>query len=83
MQNPFYDQKPDPLEKKIRFGCGFLFGLIFGFFGALRFMYRIMNNYNSGGIVIACAVISALVCGGLALKYGDRFWKEMCNLRRW
>ncbi len=74
MQNPFFDHKPDPLEKKIRFGCGFLFGLVFGFLGTGRVMYRVMYRYNSAEIVVTCAVIVAFVCGWLALKYGDRFW---------
>jgi hypothetical protein len=83
MQNPFYDHKPDSLEKRMRFGCGFLFGLVLGFFGTLRVMYKMMYWYNSAGLVISIAVISALICGWLALKYGDRFWQEMCRLRWW
>jgi hypothetical protein len=80
MQNPFYDHKPDPMEKRMRFGCGFLCGLVLGFFGTLRVMYKIMYWYNSAGLVISIAVISALISGWLALKYGDRFWQEMCRL---
>ncbi len=79
MQNPFYDHKPDPLEKKIRFGCGFLFGLVIVFFEFARTIYR----HNSVGFVITCAVILALVCGWLALKYGDRFWHYVLERVRW
>jgi len=79
MQNMDYDHEPDPMEKKIRFGCGFLFGLVIGFFEFARTMYR----YNSTGAVISCAVISVFLCGWLALKYGDRFWQGLPRLRWW
>ena len=75
----FYDHKPDPIEKKIRFGCGFLVGLIIGFLEFARITYR----YDSGGLIISLAVILALVCGWLALKYGDRFWEEALRRCRW
>ena len=77
MQNIFYDNKPDPLEKKVRFGCGFAFGLVIGFFEFARSLYR------SAGMTIALTVIAALVCGWLALKYGDRFWYGVMKRWRW
>jgi hypothetical protein len=46
MQNLYHDYKPDPLERKIRFGCGFIFGLIIGFFGFARIVYE------SAGLVV-------------------------------
>jgi hypothetical protein len=79
MQNMYKDQKPDPLEKKVRFGCGFLLGLILGFFEVARTMYR----YNSAALLILVTVTFAFVCGGLAVKYGDSFWEQLGRLRRW
>jgi len=67
-------EEPDPLEKKIRFGCGFVFGfLIVGFSG---FLWSISTAYY----VAAFAVLCAMVCGLLAMRYGDRFWY---SLRHW
>ena len=74
MQNPFFDHKPDPPEKKIRFGCGFLFGLILGVLGLTRVSYRVLNSYYPAEVIFILAVILAFLCGWLALKYGDRFW---------
>jgi uncharacterized protein YacL len=83
MQDPFYDHKPDPMEKKIRFGCGFLFGLIVGILGIARILYRAPYGYDPAWIVIVCAVVFAFVCGRLAMKRGDRFWREIRDLRWW
>ncbi len=65
MQNGYYDHKPDPLEKKIRFGCVFIFGLVFGLYSA------------TGLAVTAAVAITALIFGLLAMKYGDRFSHTM------
>jgi hypothetical protein len=77
MQNPYYDREPDPLEKKIRFGCGFFFGLVLGGLEFVRMAYK------SAGVIVASTLIAALLCGLLALKYGDRFWNWMIERWRW
>jgi hypothetical protein len=69
MQESFYDNKPDSLEKKVRFGCGFLFGLVIGLLEFTRIFL-----FSSGSTLIVTVGIVAVVCGLLALKYGDRFW---------
>jgi hypothetical protein len=66
-------EPPDPLEKKVRFGCGFVFGLlIVGFSG---FMWMVVGGYY----VVALAMACGLVCGLLAIRYGDHFWYSMRN----
>ncbi len=79
MQNPDYEHKPDFLEKKIRFGCGFLFGLIVGFFEFARILY----SYESAGFLILLTVTLALAGGWLAIKFGDRFWQYVLERIRW
>jgi hypothetical protein len=72
-----HDNEPDPLEKKIRFGCGFIFGLAVGGAEFAR------STYESVGLIAAITVIAALACGFIALKYGDRFWHWMIERWRW
>ena len=59
--------EPDRLEKGIRFGCGTMIGILI----ALKLTYRILIDH-SGFLAATCII--ALVCGLLAVKYGDRFW---------
>ncbi len=66
--------EPDRVEKAIRFGCGALFGLFFGFVAALKFAEK------SYAMPIAIAGVVALVFGLLAMRIGDRFWQSIRNL---
>lgn len=66
-------EPPDRLEKAIRFGCGFLFGSIFGV-GAL------LTSLWNAHYVLACILMAGLICGYAAMKFGDSFWD---NIRRW
>jgi hypothetical protein len=66
--------KPDKTEKAVRFGCGFTFGLVVGLFYALDWVM------DSWGGFAAALFFSAVICGLLAMKYGDTFW---CSLKRW
>jgi hypothetical protein len=76
--NPVQGHEPDPMEKRIRFGCGFLFGLVIGLFEFARVLY------TSAGLVVAVSAVSAaLVCCWLAMKYGDRFWTELLSRWQW
>ena len=67
----------DNLEKKIRFGCGFIFGLIVGGINLVYF-FR-----DSGYGAVATVIILALVCALLALRYGDAFWRWIANWGFW
>jgi hypothetical protein len=62
------DPEPDTEEKAIRFGCGALLGILFGFYLAFRF------TVLSFGMAAAVVLGVVVLCGYLALRYGDDFW---------
>ncbi len=68
-KNPPPSQRPD-VESQVRFGCGFVIGLL------LPFLWGFFWEATTIGweIMIIC-IISALVCGFLSIRFGDRFWK--------
>lgn len=70
-------EKPDRIEKEVRFGCGFAFGLLVGFFVAAR------HIYNSAGWLAVVTLVIAILCGLLAVRYGDRFWHSLKNWWWW
>ena len=72
------DHEPDAFEKRVRFGCGFLFGAVVAFLLALREVGAFSSAFWA--IVVAVAVIFGL----LAVRYGDRFWHLIVVLlSRW
>ena len=66
--------EPDKTEKSIRFGCGFIFGLVIGFFTAITYPIERWD------IVLLIALSVAVVSGLLAKKYGDSFWH---SIKKW
>ena len=67
-------ENPDALEKGIRFGCGFFFGLLVAFSNVLFFSVR--NGYYYA----AALLVASVVFGLLAVRYGDDLWE---HLRKW
>jgi len=67
-------ETPDAFEKKVRFGCGFVFGMVAS--GLSATVLLVANGYYYAGLI----VLSGLVYGVLAMRYGDRFWSW---LRYW
>ena len=63
------NDQPDSTEKKLRFGCGALFGLFIAFTYS---MHRIF--VESDGLFIIFVIACILLFGFLAMKYGNRFW---------
>lgn len=65
---------PDRLDKGLRLGCGGLFGAFAGllFVGRL-FRHRIVGDAFLPLLALG-SVLGAVLCAGLALKKGDRFW---------
>ena len=60
--------KPDPTEKSLRFGCGFVFGVVVGSIFIMRQVHAM------GGFEWACVAGIAIIFGFLALFGGDDFW---------
>jgi hypothetical protein len=61
-------EPPDIQEKGIRFGCGFVVGLL------LTASYAISLSVTNGYYSVAVLIVGGVICGLLAMKYGDRFW---------
>ncbi|MCB1032472.1 MAG: hypothetical protein KDD47_01400 [Acidobacteria bacterium] len=63
----------DGFEKGVRFGCGAIFGAVLG-------LYLLLGRHHlllSSPTVVVSLGASALVCGFLAMKLGDRFWLNL------
>ncbi len=72
MQGP-----PDFLGKSVRFGCGALFGALAG---AGVVLQMIIGDWH---IIAVVAVATALVCGFLAMRWGDDFWSWLASWFDW
>ncbi len=66
--------EPDAFEKRVRFGCGFSFGAGVFFLVALREI----GEFTGGFWVFV--ISAAILCGVVALRYGDEFWRQ---ITRW
>ncbi|MFZ6672721.1 hypothetical protein [Undibacterium sp. Xuan67W] len=65
------DMEPDDSEKRVRFGCGALLGVFVGKGLVLEYVV------SSFGLKLGMVVAATLVCGFLAMKYGDEFWYSL------
>ena len=63
------DQRPDRIEKGIRFGCGGIFGLFAGLYVSLR-LWRLDSIIPA----IVVIIIAIFLCGYLSMRQGDSFW---------
>jgi hypothetical protein len=70
-------EQPDKAEKQIRFGCGFLIGVVVGLGSMIA--WSITNGWYFAAIVGAIA----LMCGFLAMRYGDEFWHSFLPKLWW
>jgi hypothetical protein len=66
----------DRFEKRLRFGCGSVVGVVLGFVVAAQ----IVRPDWSAAVVI---VPIAIGCGALAVRYGDPFWRIVMDCFRW
>ncbi len=64
---------PDRFEKGVRFGCGALAGLVLGIGAAVGMDW---NARELAGIL----ALAALIFGGCAAAFGDRFWLMLARL---
>lgn len=68
---------PDGCEKLIRFGCGLVFGGL-----VLLFTLPQILSLEAGQLWIAVG-LGAVICGLLAMRYGDDFYAHMSQLFHW
>lgn len=64
------------VTRLLRFVCGALFGLVFGFYIAAR-------DVRDGVIAVAVITAVSLTCGWLSERYGMDFWEALGRLRWW
>ena len=69
--------EPDAFEKRLRFGCGFVFGALVAFLVALRELAAFTATFWA--VVAGVAVIF----GFLAMRHGDEFWRGISDWFRW
>jgi hypothetical protein len=60
-------EKPDATEQALRFGCGFIFGLVLGLTSTV-----VLFDWNTTSLVMVLLLAAAV--GLVARHYGDRFW---------
>jgi hypothetical protein len=70
-------EPPDALGLSLRFGCGALFGAAAGTAVILSFLPT-----EPAAIVLAAAAAAALLCGALAMRWGDEFWSWVAEFWR-
>jgi len=72
------DPPPDPMEKRIRFGCGMLFGIFLLGVSLLKFVGTSLPlwYYIATGL-------GAVVIGLLAMRLGDEAYRKLGSLFRW
>jgi len=69
------NNNPDNFEKTLRFGCGGMVGVILGF--------SIVYHFIGTKWWMIFILIGIVVCGSLAMKYGDRFWDSLGDWIKW
>jgi hypothetical protein len=69
--------EPDAFEKRVRFGCGFVFGLVAGCLAALKYAA------GSGSFFWMIVAGVAILLGLIAVRYGDKFWASVADWLGW
>lgn len=64
-------------EKRVRFGCGFVFGLLLGGLSAAT------KFYDDGNTIIAVALVVAVLVGLAAAHLGESFWRTVKHWVWW
>lgn len=67
----------DKTEKMARFGCGALTGVI------LVFGLGLVSTSTSFAVLFVSIAIPALICGLLAIRFGNQFWQWCNQFLRW
>jgi len=64
---------PDTSEKAIRFGCGFVVGLMVAVSALLEWADAPVERWVIAGLVVAA------VCGWLAMRHGEGYWESLAK----
>ena len=74
------DDRPprDGFEKSIRFGCGFLFGGL-----VVAVVALVWEFFSAASSFWIATGTSAIVCGLLTVRYGDRFFRVILKFLNW
>ena len=67
---------PDRFTKRLRFGCGFVFG------GGIAFLVVLATLLKDSGSICAIVALAAVVSGFLAARYGQDFFLRLSNFFR-
>ena len=67
----------DNTERGIRFGCGFVFGLLFFGFSAIWFITEGLSAY------LTFVFVAATALGLAAVIFGDALWRSLSKLFSW
>lgn len=67
----------DEAEKRIRFGCGFVAGVV------IAASILLPMVWDHAGAIWAVIVAVGIVCGLCALRYGDDFWTRLIDWTKW
>ena len=70
------DPPPDALEKRIRIGCGSVFGIAVGLYAAALWV-GLKSSW-----LWAFVLVGAVVFARVALVYGHRFWFNLLVVLR-
>jgi uncharacterized membrane protein YccC len=68
----------DPFERRLRFGCGALLGVVLGF----SFIVHELPE-STGRTWLAVIAVAALFFGLLSRRYGDSFWYWVSKWVHW
>lgn len=64
-------------EKRVRFGCGFVLGLLLGGISAAT------KFYDDGNTIVAVALVVAVLVGFAASHFGESFWRALKHWVWW
>lgn len=64
-------------EKAIRFGCGFILGLLFFGVSSIWFVIEDRDTY------VVAILVAAIVFGLTAMQFGSAFWKALGRWFSW
>jgi len=71
------EHKPDAFERRVRFGCGFLFGAIVAI--SIAFALSLDFSATFWPVISGVAVFSGII----TMRCGDSFWLRVARWLSW